>query len=65
MGARFAIALALAALVQAPPTRAQPLVADLSRHFIAITSGFDGTEVLLFGAIDGEGDLVIVVRGPD
>ena len=65
MGARFAIALALAVLVQAPPARAEPLVADLSRNFIAITSGFDGTEVLLFGTIDGKGDLVIVVRGPD
>ncbi len=65
MGARFAIALALVALVQAPPARAQPLVADLSRHLIAITSGFAGTEVLLFGAIDGKGDLVIVVRGPE
>jgi uncharacterized protein (TIGR02186 family) len=60
------ILLALfALLVLAPQTRAQPLVADLSSHFIAITTGFAGTELLLFGATEGEGDVVVVVRGPD
>lgn len=43
--------------------RAQ-LVADLSEHLIAITTGFVGTDVLLFGAIEGSGDVVVVVRGP-
>lgn len=48
------------------PVRAQsvPLVADLSNHLVAITTGFTGTDVLLFGATDGPGDVVIVVRGP-
>ncbi len=48
------------------PTRAQevPLVADLSSHLVAITTGFAGTNVLLFGATNGPGDIVIVVRGP-
>jgi uncharacterized protein (TIGR02186 family) len=41
-----------------------PLVADLSSHLVAITSGFTGTNVLLFGATDGSGDIVVVVRGP-
>ncbi len=41
-----------------------PLVADLSNHLVAITTGFTGTDVLLFGATDGPGDVVIVVRGP-
>ena len=41
-----------------------PLVADLSNHLIAITTGFAGTDVLLFGAIDEPGDVVVVVRGP-
>jgi uncharacterized protein (TIGR02186 family) len=41
-----------------------PLVADLSNHLVAITTGFTGTNVLLFGATDGPGDVVIVVRGP-
>jgi uncharacterized protein (TIGR02186 family) len=44
--------------------RAQELVADLSKHFVAITTGFVGTEVLLFGATEGRGDVVIVVKGP-
>ena len=43
---------------------AEPLVADLSNHLIAITTGFTGADVLLFGATDGPGDIVAVVRGP-
>ena len=42
-----------------------PLVANLSKHLVAISTGFTGTEVLLFGATDGPGDLAIVIRGPD
>lgn len=42
-----------------------PLVADLSSHLIAITSGFSGTNLLLFGAIEGDGDVVMVIRGPE
>ena len=56
-------ALVLALFSVAPPARAQ-LVADLSEHLIAITTGFVGTDVLLFGAIEGPGDVVVVVRGP-
>lgn len=44
--------------------QAQALVADLSSHEIAITAGFAGTELLLFGATEGEGDVIVVVRGP-
>jgi len=47
------------------PSSAQPLVADLSSHLIAITTGFSGTDVLLYGATDGMGDIVVVVRGPE
>ncbi len=43
---------------------AATLVADLSSHLIAITTGFTGTEVLLFGAKEGPGEVVVVVRGP-
>ena len=42
----------------------QALVADLSRHHVAITTGFTGAEVLMFGAVDGEGDIVVVITGP-
>mgnify|MGYP002152508954 CR=1 FL=1 len=48
----------------AAPARSQPLVADLSRHLIAITANFDGTEVLLFGTVERGADVVVVVRGP-
>lgn len=41
-----------------------PLVADLSDHLVAITTGFAGTDVLLFGATEEEGDVVVAVRGP-
>lgn len=48
------------------PAKAQdvPLVADLANHLVAITTGFSGTDVLLFGATNGPGDIVVVVRGP-
>ncbi len=51
-------------LVAAPLLRAQDLVIDLSDPIVAITAGFAGTDVLLFGATKEEGDLVVVVRGP-
>lgn len=67
-------------LLTGSPARAGvPLVADLSNHLLAITTGFAGASVLLFGAIedkadgdkagdaggDGDrGDVVVVVRGP-
>lgn len=57
----------LAFVVPAPlsPARAEPLVADLSSHLIAITTGFTGADVLVFGATDGEGDVAVIVRGPE
>lgn len=61
-GATFCIAMIAAA---AGPVRAQPLVFDLSSHLVAITTGFSGTEMLLFGATEGEGDVVVILRGPD
>ncbi len=63
-----AVAVAvLAAGANAPPAASQgsdALIADLSSREIAITTGFAGTELLLFGAVDGAGDIVVVVRGP-
>ncbi len=63
-GAVAAGALALLAWAVAGPARAAPLIADLSKHLVAITTGFAGTDVLLFGAIEDPGDVVVVVRGP-
>jgi uncharacterized protein (TIGR02186 family) len=39
-------------------------MADLSSHVIGITTGFVGADLLLFGAADRPGDIVVVVRGP-
>ncbi len=53
------------ALIAAPGAApAQPLVADLSSHLITITSSYSGTDLLLFGATEEEGDVVVVIRGP-
>ncbi len=64
---RDAILLACLILAVAParPHAAEPLLADLSEHRIQITTGFTGTEVLLFGTLEEAGDVVVVVRGPD
>jgi uncharacterized protein (TIGR02186 family) len=37
----------------------------LTSHLIAITTGFTGASVVLFGATDGPGDVIVAVRGPD
>ena len=63
-GALVCLAL-LGPMAIAGAARADTLVADLSKRLVAITTGFAGTDVLLFGAIDGEGDVVVVVRGPE
>jgi uncharacterized protein (TIGR02186 family) len=59
------IAIVLAGWLVCGAARGEPLAADLSSHLIGITSGFTGTSVVLFGATDGPGDIVVVVRGPD
>jgi uncharacterized protein (TIGR02186 family) len=65
------LALVLAALgallsdAAVHPAHAQALVADLTSHLIAITTGFTGTDVVLFGAIESDGDVIVVVRGPE
>ena len=68
MAGRGPKVLVLAAALALGPVpgglHAQGLVADASRHLVAITTGFVGTKVLLFGATEGEGDVIIVVRGP-
>ena len=46
------------------PARAEPLVADISESVVKITTGFTGTKVLLFGAIEGDGKVVVIVEGP-
>ena len=63
-GAGQAFAQATPKAPRGPAPADAPLITDLSSHLIAITSSFTGTELLLFGAIDEPGDVVVVVRGP-
>lgn len=41
------------------------IVAALDDHLLAIDTGFSGSNVLLFGATEGEGDVIVIVRGPN
>ena len=43
---------------------AQDLIADLSSHRVDITTGFTGADLLLFGSVDDDGDIVVTVSGP-
>lgn len=56
--------LALMFVVLPPKRIPAELVAALSSHLVAITTGFTGSDVLLFGTRTGEGEVVVVVRGP-
>ena len=46
------------------PLQAKPVIADLSDYDIRIDSSFTGTSLLLFGARNEPGDVIVVVRGP-
>ena len=46
-------------------SHAKPLVADISNNQIAIHSGFTGTQLMMYGARNEPGDIIIVVRGPE
>ncbi|MGZ8410437.1 MAG: TIGR02186 family protein [Hyphomicrobium sp.] len=63
----FAVLLVLATLfatvLAGARTGSAQIVADISDHLIAITTGFTGAELLLFGAAES-GTVVVVVRGP-
>ncbi len=59
------VPLFLSLLCWGSAARAEGLVADLTSHLIAITTGFTGASVVLFGATDGPGDVIVAVRGPE
>ena len=61
-GLALAAALTVAFGRSAPAN--EPLIADLSNDEIDITTGFAGSELLLFGAKPPGGDVVVVIRGP-
>jgi len=65
----MAAVVAAIAMPASAPAMAQehdePLLIALSTHRIEIDSNFAGTSVLLFGATDVTGDVVVSVRGPE
>ena len=63
--ASLGVLLVLLLICWGSAARAEALVADLTSHLIAITTGFTGASVVLFGATDGPGDVIVAVRGPD
>ena len=62
---RWLFATLLLPWLTLPAAASEPLIADLTSHLIAITTGFTGTNVVLFGSTDGAGDIIVVVRGPE
>lgn len=50
--------------VQVNDVRANGLASDVSERLIAITTAFVGGNVVVFGAIEDEGDIVITMQGP-
>jgi uncharacterized protein (TIGR02186 family) len=55
---------AMLATVVCPPAAAKSIVADIDHHLIAITTDFAGDDVLIFGAVDQPGDVVMALWGP-
>lgn len=72
MRALLTIALALWAAASAPPAAAEEIVLGLSQDSVAITATFDGSEILIFGAVRREApapkgaplEVVVAVTGP-
>ncbi|NQV99770.1 MAG: TIGR02186 family protein [Rhodospirillales bacterium] len=60
----IALFLLIDAIADAGAARASEITVDLSEPIVKITTGFSGTDLLIFGVAPGEGDVVIVVRGP-
>ena len=62
--ARSLVLLALLGIAFAAPAAAKGIVADVDDHLVEITTDFAGQDILVFGAIDGPGDVILVMRGP-
>jgi uncharacterized protein (TIGR02186 family) len=57
-------------LFAAPALAEENLTSGLSQDSVQITSNYNGTDIIVFGAIEepaenGVGDVVVIVRGPD
>ena len=59
-----AIGFLLFSWIGAQSASAKSIVADIDHHLIAITTDFSGEDVLIFGAVDQPGDVVMALWGP-
>jgi len=66
------IRILLLLIALAAPAAAEEVVADLSQNRVSITTNFDGSEILVFGAIKREATIddepmqvIVAVAGPD
>lgn len=59
------VLVTLITLLMATPSLSAPIAADISSHKVEIFSGFTGTSLLLFGARNDAGDIVVVIRSPE
>lgn len=44
---------------------AKPIITDLSEREIKIQTAFQGANLMIFGARNDPGDIIVIVRGPD
>lgn len=66
------LALLVAAVLAAEPLRAEVVVAGLSQEAISITTNFDGSEILVYGAVRREApppgtgpmQVIVTIQGP-
>ncbi len=72
MSARFFLAACAVLLFIAPAAAEEDLISGLSQDSVEITSNYTGTDLTVFGAIEGRPEqetgretIVVVVRGPD
>ncbi|MBQ4875529.1 MAG: TIGR02186 family protein [Rickettsiaceae bacterium H1] len=60
----YVIIITIFTLFQTKGSYSHPINADLTLRKIKINSDFKGVDVLIFGALDVKGKLIIVVHGP-
>ncbi len=56
--------LALALLLIPLPAQAKNIVIDTAENHVDITTGFSGENITVFGTIDRDGDVAVVLKGP-
>ena len=51
-------------LIAMPVQAGRKVVADLSDDFVAVSEGFSGARITVFGALRGASDIALVIEGP-